>query len=110
MGGEYTTVKIPRKYRRSLDLVRTEISRQGLDNKLLEYLKEDTCPFCNTKLKSVEELHLKYAELKECPKCGFSKPVIESRASIRLEDLLTIFGAGLLFGIGLFLLAKTLRR
>ena len=106
----YTTVKIPRKYRRSMDLVRAEITREGrINDRLLEYLRKDICPFCGTKLREVEELRIKYAKLEECPNCGFSKPVITAESSIKMEDILAAFGAGLLVGLGIFLIAELLR-
>jgi len=111
MEGLYTTVKIPRKYRRSIDLVRAEITREGkINDELLEHLQGDTCPFCGTKLHEVKELRIKYAKLAECPKCGFSKPIITAESSIKMEDILTAFGAGLIVGLGIFLIAKSLRR
>jgi len=111
MSSYYTTVKVPKKLRRSLDLIRAEMVREGkIDDKLLEYLKQDTCPFCNTKLREVEELRLKYGKLEECPNCGFSKPVITAETSIKVEDILTVLGAGLLIGLGIFLIAKLLKR
>jgi len=108
---EYTTVKIPRKIRRSIDLVRAEIVREGkIDDQIMRFLKMDVCPFCNTKLQDVETVKIKYAKLKECPNCGFTKPVITTETSIKVEDLLVAFGAGLLVGLGIFLIAELLKR
>lgn len=108
---EYTTIKIPKKMKRSIDLVRAEIVREGkIDEQIMKYLKTDVCPFCNTKLRDVETVRIKYAKLKVCPSCGFSKPVVTSEASIKVEDLLAAFGAGLLVGIGIFLIAELLKR
>ena len=107
---EYTTVKVPKKLRRSIDLIRAEIIKEGkIDNRLLTYLKEDTCPFCGIKLVDAGELKVRYAKLKECPNCGFSKPVIVSESKIKIEDLLTILGVGLLVGLGIFLIAEILK-
>ena len=110
-GDTYTTVKIPKKMKRSIDLVRAEIVREKeLNTRLIKILEADTCPFCNTKLQDVETMKIKYAKLKECPNCGFTKPVIETEATIKTENLFAAFGAGLLVGLGIFLIAELLRR
>lgn len=100
----YTTVKIPKKYRRSIDLIWAEVIRNSdYANKLLELLREDECPICNTKLKNTE-FNLKYTELMECPSCGFSKPVLSS--TVEKDEVLSAFNVGVIVALGIYLIAK----
>ena len=108
---EYTTIKVPKKLKRSVDLIRVELAQRGeLDEKLVAYLREDRCPLCNQKLKDSGTVAIRYAKIKECPNCGFSKPVMDVGVTIKAEDILTALGAGLLVGLGLYLIAELLRR
>jgi len=102
----YTTIKIPKKYRRSIDLIWAEIVKNSdYANKLLELLREDECPICNTKLKSVE-FNLKHVELMECPSCGYSKPVL--RGTIEKDEIPSVFNVGVIAALGIHLIAKML--
>jgi len=101
----YTTIKIPKKYRRSIGLIWSEVIRNtDYANKLFELLREDECPLCNTKLKSTE-FNLKHVELMECPSCGFSKPV----STAAKGEISTMLSAGVIVALGIYLIAKLLR-
>jgi len=104
--GRYITIKIPKKYRRSIDLIRVEIVKNSdYANKLLELLREDECPISNTKLKSIG-FNLKHVELMECPSCGYSKPVL--RGTIEKDEISSVFNVSIIAALGINVIAKLL--
>ena len=109
MTREFTTMKMPKNVRRSVDTVRARIVARGVDNappELVQALKERDCPLCHTPME--ETIEMKYYW--ECPSCGMTKPVADIKASgTSTDDILKVIGATALVGLGVYLAAKMLK-
>jgi len=107
----YTTVKIPEETRKSMDVLRGQIARKGLDNlpeNFKRQLSANSCPFCYTQLKTNKVVYGGIKELHTCPKCGFSKPVMEIGVSVTADDVLKAIGTATLVALGIYVLGTIL--
>lgn len=107
-----TTIKIPAEGRRSIEVLKAELALKGLGNvptELKQYLRDDYCPFHRAqKLETVSEVYGGLRELRKCPKCGFSKPVIDISATTTADDVLKAVGVAALVLLGIYALSKIL--
>jgi len=106
---EYVSIKLPKIAKMSAELLRAEIIRRKNFENLEEYLKSDECPLCNHKLKDSTSVTIRFVKIKECPNCGFYKPTISDEVKISDENIFNILGIGLLFFLGLCLVAEFLK-
>jgi len=106
---EYTTYKLPKAYRRSVDTVRARIVQRGLDNLPVEFrnaLAGRTCPICGEDMQPVATVGIEYS----CPRCYISKPVFEERMSVnQSDDVLKALSGTALTMLGIYLVAKLLK-
>lgn len=100
----YVTLKVPKEFEKSVDVVRNILFRKGIENmptRLKEYLGSKYCPLCNNKMDNLEG-----KLVFRCHKCGFSKPVINMNTPSIDDSLALLGGKGTLVGLGIYALAK----
>lgn len=105
----YTTIKIPKEYRRSIDILKAEITKKGVKNLsrgFKELFEAKRCPFCHRKLKKVDKVGGRI--IKKCPKCDFSKPVVDFYGEMGPEDVTKIISISTLVELGVYALAEAL--
>lgn len=109
-----TTIKIPVEGRRSIDVLKAQLALKGLNNvstQFKQHLRDDYCPYHpSQKLETVSEVYGGLRELRKCPKCGFSKPVIDIGASATVDDALKAIGVAALVLLGIYALSKILEK
>ncbi|MBA7607779.1 hypothetical protein ES703_14946 [subsurface metagenome] len=102
----YVTLKVPKDFEKSIDVVRNIFLRKGIENmppNLKKYLNSKHCPLCNKKMDN-QKAKLIY----RCHECGISKPVIDIDTSSIDDSLPLVGGKGTLVGLGIYALAKVL--
>jgi len=108
MTNEYTTIKVPKDFRRSVDTVRAQIVGRGLNNappSIVQALGDRQCPLCHVDMQPTVGVSVMHS----CPRCGMSKPIVEFRAPVtRADDILQVVGGTALLLLGIYLLAKAL--
>ena len=108
MAQEYTTLKVPKSYQRSLNLAKSAAAQRGLSNFSVELksgLADKRCPFCNKEMVPALKIGMDYT----CPDCGFTKPVIEiATPATRGNQILAAVGTAALVGLGIYLISKLL--
>jgi predicted RNA-binding Zn-ribbon protein involved in translation (DUF1610 family) len=108
MSSEFTTMKVSKDFRRSVDTVRAQIVQRGLNNapeSLVQALGERVCPQCHIEMQPTIAVSVMHS----CPNCGMSKPVVELRASAtQADDILKALGVTAILMLGTYLIAKSL--
>jgi predicted RNA-binding Zn-ribbon protein involved in translation (DUF1610 family) len=108
MTQEYTTLKVPKSYQRSLNIAKSAAAQKGLSNfpvELKSGLADKRCPFCNKELVPRLKVGMDYT----CPECGFTKPVIEvATPATHANQILAAIGTTALVGLGIYLISKLL--
>ena len=108
MAQEYTTIRVPKNYRRSLNVVKSAAAQRGLSNFSVELksgLADKQCPFCKKEMTPTLKVGMDY----RCPSCGFTKPVIEvATPAIHGNQILAAVGTTALVGLGIYLISKLL--
>lgn len=109
MAQQYTTMKVPKNYRRSLNVVKSAAAQRGLDNLSVEFknsLAAKQCPFCNKEMIPTVKVGMDYT----CPTCGFTKPVIQvGMPATHGNQIFAAIGTAALVGLGIYLVSKLLR-
>lgn len=109
MAQEYTTIRVPKDYRRSLNIVKSAAAQRGLNNfsvELKSSLADRRCPFCNKEMTPILKVGMDY----RCPTCGFAKPVIDvATPATRGNQILAALGTTALVGLGIYLACKLLK-
>lgn len=104
----YTTIKIPKEYRKSVDILRARVAQKGMDNLPGDFKKsfaDCQCPICHQQMEPMVTAGLNYS----CPNCGFTKPVFEiQRPATSPEEILKAFGVTAILMLGIYVLAKLL--
>ncbi|MBA7504610.1 hypothetical protein ES706_03256 [subsurface metagenome] len=108
MENKYSTLKIPKEYRKSVDILRARVAQKGIDNlpdKFKKSLADCKCPMCHQEMQPVATVGAAY----HCPNCGFSKPVFEIQTpAASPEEILKAFGVTAIIMLGIYTLAKLL--
>lgn len=108
MTQEYTTIKVPKRYRTSLNVVKSAAVQRGLSNfsvELRSSLADRQCPFCKKEMTPKLKVGMDYT----CPSCGFTKPVIEVGTPVTHgNQILAAIGTTALVGLGIYLVSKLL--
>jgi predicted RNA-binding Zn-ribbon protein involved in translation (DUF1610 family) len=108
MSQEYTTLKVPKTYLGSLNMVKSAAAQKGLSNFSVEFknsLADKQCPFCNREMTPTLKVGMDYT----CPTCGFTKPVIQvGMPATRGNQILAAVGTAALVGLGIYLISKLL--
>lgn len=106
MANEYTTMKVPKDFHRSVDTVRAQIVGRGLNNappSIVQALGDRQCPLCHVEMTPA----IAVGVIHSCPRCGMSKPIVELRAPVtQADDILKVLGATALLLLGTYFLAK----
>ena len=108
MSQGYTTLKVPRAYHGSLNMVKSAAAQRGLSNfsaELKSGLADKQCPFCGREMEPRMKAGIDYV----CPGCGFAKPVIEvEMPATHGNQILAALGTAVLVGLGIYLVSKLL--
>jgi len=108
MNQKYTSIKVPKDYRGSLNIIKSAAAQRGLSNLSVEFknsLADKQCPFCNKEMVPTLKAGIDYA----CPDCGFTKPVIQiATPATRGNQILAAVGTAALVGLGIYLVSKLL--
>lgn len=103
-------MRLPKEFDESVDIFRDRLIRKGVENvpTLKKYLNDKHCLFCRIEMKRIENAGSRL--IYKCPKCGFSKPVINMEAPTTIDETLSVLGKGTIVGLSIYMLSGILEK